>query len=166
MQKTMVRPKQTGFTLIELLVVVSIIALLAAIIMVAVLQSRQKSRDAKRLADMTQLGTGLELFYNQNRGYPSDQDRNGSPDNMTPTYLALFPPAPQPPDGACAAAVYAAPAPSNTPASLYYYVPSGTPFAGTAGQLLYPDYVYSFCLGRKTGDVAGGLHLLTPRGIR
>ncbi len=53
-----------GFTLIELLVVVSIIGLLASIVVVSLGGSRTKGRDAKRLADLTQLQTAMELCYN------------------------------------------------------------------------------------------------------
>ena len=58
--------KNKGFTLIELLVVVAVIALLSAVGLVAFQSGRQKSRDAKRLADMTQLATTMELFFNTN----------------------------------------------------------------------------------------------------
>lgn len=62
---------QKGFTLIELLVVIMIIGILAAIIVVSISNARSKSRDAKRLQDMQQIRTALELFYNQNGYYPT-----------------------------------------------------------------------------------------------
>jgi prepilin-type N-terminal cleavage/methylation domain-containing protein len=60
-----------GFTLVELLVVIAIIGLLSTIAVVSLTSARGKARDAKRVADMRQLQTALEQFYNDNNGYPA-----------------------------------------------------------------------------------------------
>ena len=66
------RNKNTeAFTLIELLVVIAIIGLLASIVLVALNQARVKSRDAKRVADLRQIQTALELYYSDSGAYPS-----------------------------------------------------------------------------------------------
>ena len=52
-----------GFTLIELLVVISIIALLSTLAVVSLNSTRAKARDAKRITDIKQIQTALELFY-------------------------------------------------------------------------------------------------------
>lgn len=62
--------KKSGFTLIELLVVIAIIGLLSTLAIVALNSSRIKSRDAKRLADVRQIQTALELYYDKNGNYP------------------------------------------------------------------------------------------------
>lgn len=68
----MARNKSTGaFTLIELVVVIAIIALLASIVLVALNQARLKSRDAKRVGDIHQIQTALELYYSDNGAYPA-----------------------------------------------------------------------------------------------
>ena len=67
-----------GFTLIELLVVISIIGLLSTLAMVALKNARMKSRDAKRMAEMKQVQTALDLYYDANNSYPiSDYDGCG-----------------------------------------------------------------------------------------
>lgn len=52
-----------GFTLIELLVVIAIIGLLSSVVLASLNSARLKSRDARRLADLKQLQTALELYY-------------------------------------------------------------------------------------------------------
>ena len=59
-----------GFTLIELLVVIAIIGLLSTMSVVALGSARQKSRDSKRLSDIKQVQTALELYYTDQGSYP------------------------------------------------------------------------------------------------
>ena len=70
--------KNRGFTLIELLVVISIIGLLATIVMVSLNNARIKARDVKRLADMKNLVTALNLYYDKNGFYPTNTDNDCS----------------------------------------------------------------------------------------
>jgi prepilin-type N-terminal cleavage/methylation domain-containing protein len=65
------KPKQKAFTLIELLVVIAIIALLASIVLIALGGARTKARDTKRIADLSQIGVALQLYYNDNSTYPN-----------------------------------------------------------------------------------------------
>lgn len=60
-----------GFTLIELLVVIAIIGLLSTLAVVALGSVREKGRDTKRLADLKQMSTALELYNTENSAYPS-----------------------------------------------------------------------------------------------
>ncbi len=59
-----------GFTLIELLVVIAIIALLAAIVLASLNIARAKGRDANRMETTRSVLNALELYYNDNGGYP------------------------------------------------------------------------------------------------
>lgn len=59
-----------GFTLIELLVVVAIIGLLASIISVSISSQRVKARDSRRVTDIKQVKTGLDLYFAAGSGYP------------------------------------------------------------------------------------------------
>lgn len=63
--------KRKGFTLIELLVVIAIIGLLSTLAVVALNSARQRSRDAKRVADIRQVQTALELAFSETSGYPT-----------------------------------------------------------------------------------------------
>lgn len=66
----MIKSKK-GFTLIELLVVIAIIGLLSTLAVVALNNARQKARDAKRVADIKQVQTALELHTTENGQYPA-----------------------------------------------------------------------------------------------
>ena len=64
--------KHPAFTLIELLVVISIIGLLASVVLVSLNNARSKARVTRRLADMKQIQTALEVYFDANSGtYPS-----------------------------------------------------------------------------------------------
>src|SRR3989344_3413947 len=66
----MIKKIRKGFTLIELLVVIAIIGLLSTLAVVALNNARLKARDAKRVADIKQIQTALELYYQENTAYP------------------------------------------------------------------------------------------------
>ena len=62
-----------GFTLIELLVVIAIIGVLATLVLLQLGTARSRARDAKRIADVSQLRQAVELYYEDNSGaYPAD----------------------------------------------------------------------------------------------
>lgn len=70
-----------GFTLIELLVVVAIIGVLASVVLASLNTARVKGRDARRLADVKQIQTALELYFNDNGHYP---EREAAYDQSNP----------------------------------------------------------------------------------
>ena len=63
-----------GFTLIELLVVIAIIALLSTLSVVALNSARVKARDARRVSDIKQIRTALDMYFDNtapNNAYPA-----------------------------------------------------------------------------------------------
>ena len=58
------KKKKRGFTLIELLVVIAIIGVLASIVLVSMGGARQSARNATRKADMRQIVSAEELYFN------------------------------------------------------------------------------------------------------
>jgi general secretion pathway protein G len=134
-----------GFTLIELLVVIAIIGLLSTLAMVALNSARQKSRDAKRVADIKQIQTALELYYNDNFQYPLGVT-SGSPitsDVASTTYMTAVPTAPEPSDCEVSG--------GNT----YTYIQKDSG----------ASYTLEYCLGAETGNVPAGVQTATPGGI-
>jgi prepilin-type N-terminal cleavage/methylation domain-containing protein len=71
--KFMKGQRQAGYTLMEVLVVVSIISLLSSIVLVAFRSALAKARDARRLADMRQTVTALDLYYQKYGSFPEEE---------------------------------------------------------------------------------------------
>ena len=141
--------KNKGFTLIELLVVIAIIGLLSTLAVVALNNARAKSRDARRISDVKQVQTALEMFYNDCNGYPptltAGATLTGCASGVTlGTYMATIPTSPTPVDGDCTST-------ENT----YTYTSES------------PNTTYSlaYCLGSSTGTLAAGVHTATPAGL-
>lgn len=154
-----------GFTLIEILVVISIIALLTSSALVAFSNARKKSRDVRRLADMQQMHTALELFYAEYKGYPKSQAAFVS-QSFVPKIISGYPRAPQPPDGNCAPDMLFMAGASPVGANNYYYMAAGAQTLNPVVGQVYSDYNYYFCLGGQTGSYGPGPHIMKADGIR
>ncbi|MFA5159875.1 MAG: FISUMP domain-containing protein [Candidatus Omnitrophota bacterium] len=140
---------KSAFTLVELLVVIAIIGILTTIAVVALNNARAKARDAKRVADIKQVQTALELFFNDNNRYPTAAEFNSgslfSTSSLgTTTYMAAIPNTPGPADGNC-------------DAQYDQYIYSASDNGAT--------YNLSFCLGGATGSLAAGGSCATVAGF-
>lgn len=143
----MIKKKQKGFTLIELLVVIAIIGLLSTLSILALNTARARARDAKRVADVKQIQTALEMYFNDAGSYPDSASvtAGGSIAYGSNTYLKTIPKPPTPIDGTC---------PAIQPE--YTYTVGGT--GGT--------YTMQYCLGSAVNDIAAGLNTASEAGIR
>ena len=82
-----------GFTLIELLVVIAIIGVLSSIILASLSTARVKAQDAARISDVKSLETAMELYYNDNNGYPTSAGSgNGDVPLSDPTLVSKLVP--------------------------------------------------------------------------
>ena len=61
-----------GFTLIELLVSISIIALLASVIFSNLGSANQKGRDSRKINDLREVRSALQLYVTDRGSYPSN----------------------------------------------------------------------------------------------
>lgn len=105
------RGYKSGFTLIELLVVIAIIGLLSSVVFASLNSARGKARDAKRMQDLRQISTALQLYYDANGSYPpshSDYNIGDSSANFMSELVSAgyLPSAPRDP---------------QSPSRLYYY---------------------------------------------
>ena len=76
-----------GFTLVELLVVIAIISILATLLLLQLGVARAKARDAKRIADINQVRSALELYFDDNGSYLATNNMV----SLEPTYLVNIP---------------------------------------------------------------------------
>ena len=66
--------REDGFTLVELMVVIVIIGLLATVVIVNVLPTRDKAMVEKAKADISLIEQGLEMYRLDNFNYPRTED--------------------------------------------------------------------------------------------
>lgn len=61
---------QKGFTIVELLIVIVVIGILAALVLNTFSGVQRRARDTERQTDVNSIATQLEVYYNDNAGYP------------------------------------------------------------------------------------------------
>ncbi len=71
-----------GFTLIELMIVIAILGVLAAMISGNFITSLKKGRDARRKGDLEQISRALEMYYEDQKLYPTPIPGNTLPSQI------------------------------------------------------------------------------------
>lgn len=98
--KEKIESPKKGFTLIELLVVISIIGVLSSVVLVALSSARMKARDALRISSVRSIKNAMELYYNDNKGYPTSPDSSNGDvllsdavlvNKLVPQYISSMP---------------------------------------------------------------------------
>jgi len=72
-----IKKEKNHFTLIELLIVVGIIAVLSSVVVAGTSAARAQARDNQRKADLAAYQNALQLYFNDHKSYPlNNQDCN------------------------------------------------------------------------------------------
>ncbi|MCX6793301.1 MAG: prepilin-type N-terminal cleavage/methylation domain-containing protein [Candidatus Falkowbacteria bacterium] len=140
----MAQLRSKGFTLIELLVVIAIIGVLSTMAIIALGNARAKARDSKRVADIKQISTALELYFSDNGTYPTiitPGQSIKSPDGLI-IYMGNVPNNPAPRND------------GNCPDVNYNYLSSGS------------NYTIIYCTGNSVGNLLSGGKLMSSNGVR
>lgn len=142
----MIKKRQiNAFTLVEIITVIAIIGLLSVAALSYLGVARAKSRDARRVADVTQMKSALEMYFRDEWRYP---------DTFVPGESLV---------GTLSSTTYMRRIPSNIgprtdgdcPDSDYVYE-----------KISDTDYILQFCLGKQSTNIAAGYNTVTPNGIK
>jgi len=152
---------QKGFTLIELLVVIAIIGLLSTLAVVSLNNARTKSRDARRVADIKQIQTALELYFTDASLYPLN-DSDDTAESIGGMCISTGTTPRNGLDATCSGAVtYMGAVPTNPSPNGSDYMYLATTGSGTIGS----SYTLTYTLEQDTGGIAAGANTATPNGI-
>lgn len=152
--KLEIKNSSKGFTLIELLVVIAIIGLLASVVLVSLGSAKLKSRDARRLGDIQQIKSGLDIYYNLGNGYPDTNSWNTAQTNKSQLSCSGTPALKVPND----------PLNSTNGTYTYTYTQGGTS-SSSCGGTVYSNYKIQFQTEGTTSIGSAGTYYLSPSGI-
>ena len=83
--------KKLAFTLIELLVVIAIIAVLAALLLPALSQAKERGRRTVCLSQLKQFGTSITMYADDNSGVPFETSVSVNiPTRLIPSVINVF----------------------------------------------------------------------------
>ncbi len=144
--------QRKGFTLIELLVVLAIVGLLSTLAVVSLNNAREKSRDSKRLSDVKQIQTALELYFSDVGKYPVAASALvlGATGGTTLSSTNGW-------SDTAAGTTYVGRVPTNP-------TPNGAAYTYTSAD--GSTYSLTFTLEGASGGLAAGAHTASPSGIQ
>ena len=91
-----IKVKSEGFSLVELLIAVSVLMVLTVLTISKLGPGSQRyGRDVKRKADLQTIASALEMYRQENRGYPGCSSgsscSSGEISGLTPTFIGSIP---------------------------------------------------------------------------
>jgi len=84
-----------AFTLVEMLIVVIIIGILMGALLPRLKGAQERARDTSRKANLSQISTALEMYFNDNGGYPGGDCEGDMKNEIVPRYMSSLPHDPQ-----------------------------------------------------------------------
>lgn len=137
------KKNKKAFSFMELLTTIIIIGIIISTATVSFKKIRENSRDTKRIADIKQIQSALELYYSDNGKYP--ETLGSSISSGTKIYLEKVPEAITPVDGDCSAGENSYSYTTSDGNNNYYYL--------------------SFCIGKNVDDYDSGKKIAVPGDI-
>jgi type II secretory pathway pseudopilin PulG len=132
---------KNGFFRIEAAILIVVLVIAALVLGLSFLSAKTEARDKKRVIDITQIQTALNVYFTENGFYPATTS-NGIPDGIK-TYLDFWP-TPPGADGGCSAE-------QNN----YTYVQKEQG----------ANYLLTFCLGRGVNALPKGYQAVSAEKV-
>ncbi|MFA4942478.1 MAG: FISUMP domain-containing protein [Patescibacteria group bacterium] len=135
------KKNKKGFTLIELLVVLGVIGIIMTLSVISFRETRTNTRDMKRISDIKQIQSALELYRTNEGSYPTEIASGQNIESASTTYLNNLP---------------------TNPTSANPEICSSSDYIYTSDS---QTYTLNFCLEKNSGALTAGYHCATPQGI-
>ena len=84
-----------AFTLVEMLIVIIIIGILMSALLPRLKGAQERARDTARKANLSQISTALEMYFNDNGTYPGWDCMSDIRSKLVPSYMNSIPTDPQ-----------------------------------------------------------------------